>query len=160
MARKLIAGDTFAMPKWMSLLPLSIWASIFHWVLVAACAWAAYSIMLALWHLWVSAEQDQVLRHNMPSGTPFWLQMFALVITLVTVALLYFAWTGWGGILANWKVADLYGAGSFLVSIFALSQFLLWLVVKAFPPPESVVTPSVGSGKNLESKTQAEGLHT
>lgn len=133
------AGDVLGIAGWLTWVPASSWTLAFRWGVVAAASWVAYRILLATWHAWVRAEQDQALRQRAAAGIPFGLRLYGFAVTLVIVAGFSLARTEWAPVRSAWQRLDLGALVLTLAVIGIWSQILVWLGVRIFPPPSAAV---------------------
>jgi hypothetical protein len=133
------AGDVLGIAGWLTWVPASSWTLAFRWGVVAAASWLAYRILLATWHAWVRAEQDQALRQRAAAGIPFGLRLYGFAVTLVIVAGFSLARTEWAPVRSAWQRLDLGALVLTLAVIGIWSQILVWLGVRIFPPPSAAV---------------------
>lgn len=129
------AGDVLGIAGWLTWVPASSWTLAFRWGVVAAASWAAYRILLAAWHAWVRAEQEQSLRQRAAARIAFGLRLYGFAVTLVIVAGFTLARTEWVSARSAWQRVDLGDLAITLAVIGIWSQALVWLGARIFPPP-------------------------
>ena len=130
------AGDVLGIAGWLAWVPAPSWTLAFRWGVVAAASWVAYRILLATWHAWVRAEQDQALRQREAAKIPFGLRLYGFAVTLVIVAGFALGRMEWVPARSAWQRLDLGDLAITLAVIGIWSQVLVWLgATRIFPPP-------------------------
>jgi hypothetical protein len=124
--------------QWLSRLPRSLATLSVHGGTAILCAWIAYLTLLAFWHAWVRAEQDQVLEHKPPHGVTVGLRVFAAAAMLIVAAAIYVAKSTWPELKSDWQRAELGDASMLVFVVIVWSQVLVWLTTKIHPPPDVV----------------------
>jgi hypothetical protein len=123
--------------QWLARLPHALATLSVHGGAALLCAWIAYLILLAFWHAWVSAEQDQLLEHNPPNGVTVGLRVFGAAAMLLVAGAFYVAKTSWLVFKDDWQASNVGDAATLVLVVIVWSQVLVWLIAKWYPPPRA-----------------------
>jgi hypothetical protein len=118
------------LPQWMSLAVAQYVAVV---ALPIACVWAVGGIVTWVWRRWVGVEQDIVLSHGLPQGTP-WLYLTAMAA--IPWLLVIGSWMVLGAGVKPRTATDWDDVMLLLpASAIAFAAISVFLLVSLMPPP-------------------------
>ena len=134
------ALNAIGIGQWFERIPHAWTSTGLHGGAALLAAWIGYRIMLAVWHAWVSTEQDQLLEHNPPGGLTTGVWVFGGTVMLIVAGAFYVGRTDWMTFTTAWQTFDLSDTALLVAVILLWSLAIVWLIAKVWPPPTALAT--------------------
>jgi hypothetical protein len=127
---------TVGLPPWLEG-SSPLWRDLFRWGVVLMVGWVAYVLVRAVWRAWARWEHDATLKHDRPSGLPFYFYALGVAQSLVICAAFVVATTDWSAAYRSlssgaWKFEDV---GMTLWVVLVWCVVAVWGAGRIFSPP-------------------------